>query len=828
MTNEEIQAIRNKYQYDPSTLNNGVNNPSLNTISVSDFSSPEVVPQEKTFGQKAIDTTKAFVGGVGEGIGGIALTGIQKGGEALVNKFGTEQMKQNIANAPTLREQFKTQMGAEQNPVAYGLGEMTGQVASLAAPVGAVGGATKAVATGLGVGAKTSKILQAGAEGAAFTKGMELQSGEKQTGSDYAINTALNVAFPVAGIVGKGLAENVAPRIVNSLIKPLAKDFAYEKNPGKAVAELGITGNSWDELISNITSAKEKIGQSIGQVINKSQNLQQIDLSQTLKPIDEAISNAYKTPRTNATLISRLEGVKQDLVDNLQNGIDPQSFKGLVGDLTKWTGNVSDDQLVNKSLKQVYGSTRSAMDDVLKKELTPEQFAGYKKASEQYGNLMSAENAAKYRDKVVERQDLISFGAKNAGLLSALGTAIATGGAGVPTILAGLAGAGIEKGMATPAFKTRLAKLLTKLAPKEVNTFFDKVPTAKSLFNEGELQDMVGGAVKEAKANPLRGSVTPSEFLPKKVSSLKNDPIYKNFTQDIVGTSKVEKDDLLNVKDSGRYAWRAGRDASVLVDNADLPDNAFRSIVGKSREDVIKSLEENMNKFNSEKTSMPPTDVKKINQVIDYVERVKFELLSKKKVATSLEQEAKKYKSAEDFVKAKTNAYHGSYTDIKKFEKGYFGDTTANNEAEVFYFTKSPKHATEYSREAFARRFEGDYDEKYYKKLGGEEMMKKLYEDAGANIQINPSFVDIKKPKVINWKGESLAGKWEDAYDMIRTAKSKGYDGVIFKNISDDVNPESLAPQDVVIAFEPEQIMTKSQLTDIWKKANRKASEDGK
>lgn len=182
-------------------------------------------------------------------------------------------------------------------------------------------------------------------------------------------------------------------------------------------------------------------------------------------------------------------------------------------------------------------------------------------------------------------------------------------------------------------------------------------------------------------------------------------------------------------------------------------------------------------------------------------------------------QEARKYKSAEKFVKAQTNAYHGSYTKVDKFEKGYFGDTTANNEAEVFYFTKSPKHATEYSREAFVRRFEGEYYDKF-PEMSGDDLMKKLYEDAGANLQINPSFVDIKKPKVINWKGESLAGKWEDAYDMIRTAKSKGYDGVIFKNISDDVNPESLAPQDVVIAFEPEQIMTKSQLTEIWNKAN--------
>lgn len=451
--------------------------------------------------QKTGSALKSIAGGISEGVGGIALDAIQKGGEAVVNRFGTPQMKQNIANAPTVRERFQQEFGAQENPALYGAGEVVGQVASLAAPVGAAGKVVGSTLKNLGASKNVAKVAQAGAEGALFTKGAELQSGEKVSASDYYVNTALNAAFPVAGIVGKGLAENVAPRIVNSLIKPLAKDFAYEKNPGKAVAELGITANSWEDLIGKITSEKERIGQSIGQVINKSQNLQQIDLFQTLKPLDKAIVEANKNPRTNATLISRLKDVKADLEDNLQNGIDPQSFKGLVGNLTKWTGNATDDQLVNKALKQVYGSTRSTMDNVLSKELTPEEFANYKKASEQYGNLMSAENAAIYRDKIIERQDLVSFGPKNAGILAGLGTAIATGGAAVPSIIAGLAVAGIDKALATPAFKTRLAALLAKLEPKEVKTFFDTIPTAKSLFNEAQIDDMVGGAIKEAKTN---------------------------------------------------------------------------------------------------------------------------------------------------------------------------------------------------------------------------------------------------------------------------------------------------------------------------------------
>jgi len=461
---------------------------------------------------------KSLIGGIGEGVGGIALSGIQKGGEYLVNKYGTEQMKQNVAAAPTLRQQYQQQMGKQENPSLYGAGQLGGEVMSLAAPVGAVGRLAKTGVEALGAGSKVAKLTQAGTEGAAFTAGQGLQSGEKQSLTDYAINTGLNIAVPGAGMVAKGLGENVAPRIINSLIKPLAKDFAYGKNPGKAVAELVAPANDFEGLISNISSTLDGVGSRIGSVVNQSQNLKQIDLSYTLKAIDEAINNANKTPRTNASLISRLEGVKSDLVDNIQSGIDPQSYKKLIGDLTKWTGNASDDQAVNKALKQTYGSTRQVMDDVLSKELSPEQFAQYKADSEAYGNLLSAKIAAEYRDQINEGQNLIAFGAKNAGLLTGVMTAVSTGGAGVPAILAGLAGAGIDKALATPAFKTRLASLLSKLAPKDVSTFFDTVPTAKSIFTEQQIKDFTGKLKKNTKLN--QGMVNPSELLPKKTNAL--------------------------------------------------------------------------------------------------------------------------------------------------------------------------------------------------------------------------------------------------------------------------------------------------------------------
>lgn len=445
--------------------------------------------------EKGIETAKASLGGIASGVGGIALTGIDYLGRKAVDKFGTEQMKANLAEAPSLHQQFKSEMGGDAHPDAYGIGQLGGEIAALAAPVATVGKFVQGGAKVLGAGNKVAKLAQAGSEGLAFTAGQGLTEGKQQSLEDYAINSGLNMVFPGVGMAAKGIAEKVPGRIINSLIKPLAKDFAYGKNPGDTVARLGITGNSMEDLITNIAKAKEEAGSTIGRVIKESQSTLKLDIDQTLKAIDEAIEVANRTPRTNATLLARLDGVKADLVDNLKATGDTleasQGLKKLIGDLTKWTGATSDDASVNKALQKTYTSIRDQVDTALKGELSPEQFKAYKQAADDYGNLMSAENAATHRDNILQRHDLISFGAKNSALLSALGVALGAGTGGVGTVIAGLAGAGIDKAMATPAFKTRLASLLTKLAPKEVTTFFEKVPTAKSLYDEKEIKAFI-------------------------------------------------------------------------------------------------------------------------------------------------------------------------------------------------------------------------------------------------------------------------------------------------------------------------------------------------
>lgn len=633
-----------------------------------------------------LEKGKALAGGFASGVGGIALTAE----DYLARKgvFG-EKIQKTLEGQPSLQEQFKQEMGGDKSPTLYGIGQLGGEVASLATPVSALGTATKTGTEAILAGTKASKyakplskLAQAGVEGVAFTAGQSLQEGEKMSLQDYALNAGINIAFPAAGIVAKKAGEILPSKIVNSLIKPLAKDFAYGKNPGKTVSELGIVANDFDELVGKIRTAKEEAGNTIGTLRSKSTVQAELNPATILAPIDEAIAQASLTPRTNASVLARLDDVRQDILENMQSGLPPEKVKGLVGELTKWTGNASDDKLVNKTLKTVYGKINGEMDNALKQGLSPEEFTQYKKANEQYGDLISAENASIYRDKILERQNLISFGSKNAGLLTGLGVAISTGGLGLPAFLAGLGGAALDTALATPAFKTRLAALLSKLAPKDVKTFFDKVPTAKQLFDEKDVKSLInkidempnkqGGFIKL----PYDGSnpkTTTNSLTNVATKSANNSSISKTLPQDeTIVKSKLKefvektKGQFNSIREVGGYKVRArmydNNPWQIVEDVADIGDGeSFRTAKTikefRTREDLWKYIKDN--------PKVQDLDLVKAKNAI-----LQSPTLSKAEIETI--QSAKSFDEVWDIVKTKGADTQGMFTTRLKtaFEDG--------------------------------------------------------------------------------------------------------------------------------------------------------------
>ncbi len=151
----------------------------------------------------------------------------------------------------------------------------------------------------------------------------------------------------------------------------------------------------------------------------------------------------------------------------------------------------------------------------------------------------------------------------------------------------------------------------------------------------------------------------------------------------------------------------------------------------------------------------------------------------------SLTSEAKKYKSADEFVKAQgETVYHGTSANIKRF----------NNKQGTF-FTNDMMNADGYA--------------------GGEN----VYEGR----------LVLKKPLVIDAKGKmynDLKTEYgKSTREIVGKVDNNKYDGVIFKNIKDSWidDAEAQDPTTIYYAFKPrDSFLNDSQLTDIWKKANKK------
>ena len=406
---------------------------------------------------------------------------------------------------------------------------------------------------------------------------------EGDTGKDLfkpGFGTAFGTAVPLAigsikavGAVTKALA----PRIINSLVKPKTADFAYGKDPGRTVSEMGITGNSLDEFADNIKTARDQVGEEIGNVYKNPKNIGAVvDVSDEISKIDRAIAEAAKGGKNNQTIVDQLKNVKDALIFehvldektgkiikagnattddaiarhfatakqlvtdpdmaaqfntkeglqelltrtkvNIVDGLKGQGvtdvaeainkidvaklnslddligkvskldtsvaedlskfgtqsafgFKRRVAEATQFTGRASDDKKVNSVLKDIYGGVTEKLNTVVEKN-NPE----IRKLNEKYGDLVSAQIATKNRDMIVKRAALVSLPVK-VGTATALITAITTGGAVIPTLLAGATAGVVDKAFESPAVKTRVAAWLAKESQGVIAELLEKNPS---------------------------------------------------------------------------------------------------------------------------------------------------------------------------------------------------------------------------------------------------------------------------------------------------------------------------------------------------------------
>lgn len=361
-----------------------------------------------------------------------------------------------------------------------------GEIAAKAAP--AAVNAAPTLGSKVIPGILNSPVARSVAMGYGSDVGSNLSQGK--TGADAFTPGLGTLTGGVLGVGSKALAgggTGAASKLVNSLVKPLLKDFAYGKNPGRAIAEEGITGNSLEDLTGKIAAVRQQVGEKIGEM-GKNMPQLNLNLAPSLKPIDDAMEEAAK--QNNSAAFSRLQEVKKALTQNLGMGmdetgapaivskgarnltnqayLDAQELKQRVGDMTRWTGNASDDKAVNLALKKVYGNLTDTMQKGV--ESVPgvgkATLAQLQKLNQRYGDLLTAESATKYRSAIEGRQNMIGLGDKVLGGTGLIGGLLSGGPVGAA--LGGAAGAAAGHVLGSTAFKTRAAKALAGGGAKSV------------------------------------------------------------------------------------------------------------------------------------------------------------------------------------------------------------------------------------------------------------------------------------------------------------------------------------------------------------------------
>jgi hypothetical protein len=392
-------------------------------------------------------------------------------------ELGSKMFESGTEEFETLKDATKTETTGES------IGKFVGDIAQFIIPATAVSRVQKGSSL-------ASKIV-----GQALSDTGVQTAREGELNKDVRDTAILSLIIPsvltggqkaVSALLGK---SDSAGRVINSLIKPASKEFSYGKNPGMAVAKEGIVANSLDDLVTKIDDTIKNKSNEYIEAIKKSNTA--LNISDSFKPIDEALDVAVK--QNNQGLVNRLNTIKVALTNNLTSQVDelgnqiivPSGIKQLdnispedlvsikrdIGEMTAFTGNPSDDKLVNKALKGIYGNIKSKIDQAV---------PGSSEISERIASLISAKTATANRVGILARQNVGNFTGKVIGGAGAA-TSIFTGNP-VPALI-GLGIAGIENAMGTPAFKTRFAKFLSNASSAQLDELYKSVPGIRAVIN---------------------------------------------------------------------------------------------------------------------------------------------------------------------------------------------------------------------------------------------------------------------------------------------------------------------------------------------------------
>lgn len=401
-----------------------------------------------------------------------------------------------------------------EDPNAITASQAIGTTGNALLTAGTGGASSVAKSAGLtGAKALVARAAENAVVGGAFQASSNLANNKPIT-EGVGVSSLVSGAIPLAGSAitntGKGILNKAAPTaetFINSLIKPLGKDFSYGKNPARGIINEGIVAKDINDLGQKVSQKIDVVGKEIGDVgsiLDKSGVT--LNLVPALDPINKAIDKAARA--NNTGLFNSLNNVKVALLNDLKAGVDEKGMpvitqgdaknlitagyneaKQFLSDIsthTRFTGNPSDDKALNMATKQAYGITREIMNTTADK-VDANLGKQIRNLNERYSDLLSANNAINHREIVLKRQNFLNLADKYS-LPIAVGGAVATGlitgdftKAGA-VLLSELGAIGATKVLGSTYSKTRIAQFLSKLPPAERQGILNSTPILKNWY----------------------------------------------------------------------------------------------------------------------------------------------------------------------------------------------------------------------------------------------------------------------------------------------------------------------------------------------------------
>ena len=282
-------------------------------------------------------------------------------------------------------------------------------------------------------GSKVAKGLEAVGKGAKLAKGAGTAArllGE--AGLTYAHggttkDVGRNLAIDAATFGLGKTASKTGNFAGNRLLRPLAKDVSFGKNPGKALVQEGISANSMEGLGKKILSKRNEVGTQIGGILKMPEvKAQTVNFSKVVKPLNDSIESAAKGG--DAKLLSALLDFKKhlssefipikkgdeivDIATTPKSGrIDSEelfNIKKKIGDSIKWREGL--DNELNKIKQKIYQAARDELNTVVNKaRKTNKKIPDIAGLNERYANLVGAQSAAKRQVQLKTQRSLLGI-----------------------------------------------------------------------------------------------------------------------------------------------------------------------------------------------------------------------------------------------------------------------------------------------------------------------------------------------------------------------------------------------------------------------------------